>query len=221
MICLPVLTISSFKRKKKDDLLTCFDDIKFQEEKERWYVYLLWRCQVSRGERNIICLPVLTMSNFKRRKKHHLLTCFDDVKIQEEKEKIICLPDLTMSSLKRRKKDDLHTCFDDVKFQEEKERWYSYLFWRYQVKRRKKDHLLTCFDDIKFKEEKDRWYAYLFWRCQVSTGERKMTCLPVLTICPFSASHCGIIRPVKNDTPMIVIFLVENSSHYWRTKKNQ
>ena len=70
----------------------------------------------------MICLPVLEMSNFKRRKKHHPLTCFVDVKIQEEKEKIICLPDLTMSSLKRRKKDDLHTCFDDVKFQEEKER---------------------------------------------------------------------------------------------------
>ena len=35
MLCLPVLTMSSFKRRKKDALLTCFDDVKFQEEKER------------------------------------------------------------------------------------------------------------------------------------------------------------------------------------------
>ena len=35
MICLRVLTISSFKKRKKDDIITCFDDIKFQEEKER------------------------------------------------------------------------------------------------------------------------------------------------------------------------------------------
>ena len=40
MICLTVLVISSFKRKKKDDLLTCFDDVKFQEEKERSSAYL-------------------------------------------------------------------------------------------------------------------------------------------------------------------------------------
>ena len=35
MICLPVLTKSSLKRRKKDDIITCFDDIRFQEEKER------------------------------------------------------------------------------------------------------------------------------------------------------------------------------------------
>ena len=35
MICIPVLMMSSFKLRKKDDLLTCFDDVKFQEEKER------------------------------------------------------------------------------------------------------------------------------------------------------------------------------------------
>ena len=35
MICLSVLTISSFKRRKIDDMLICFNDIKFQEEKER------------------------------------------------------------------------------------------------------------------------------------------------------------------------------------------
>ena len=87
MICLPVLTISSFKRTKKDDLLTCFDDIKFQEERERSSAYLFWRYQVSRRERKMICLRVLTISSFKRRKKDDILTCFDDIKFQEEKDR--------------------------------------------------------------------------------------------------------------------------------------
>ena len=133
IICLPVLTISSFKKIKKDDLLTCFDDIKFQEEKERWYANLFWRYQVSRGKRKMICLPVLTILSFKRRKKDDMFTCYDDVKFQEEKEissaylfwrcqisrgerNIICLPVLTMSRLKRRKK-----------------RSSTYLIWRCQV----------------------------------------------------------------------------------------
>ena len=54
----------------------------------------------------MICLSVLMISSFKRKKKYDLLTCFDDVKFQEEREI----------------KDDLLTCFDDIKFQEEKER---------------------------------------------------------------------------------------------------
>ena len=81
IICLPVLTISSFNRRKKDAILTCFDDIKFLEEKERCNAYLFWRYQVSRGERKIICLPVLTISSFNRRKKDDLLTCFDDISV--------------------------------------------------------------------------------------------------------------------------------------------
>ena len=40
MICLPVLTILSFKRRKKDDMFTCSDDVKFQEEKEISSAYL-------------------------------------------------------------------------------------------------------------------------------------------------------------------------------------
>ena len=131
MICLPVMTMSSFKRRKKYHLLTCFDGVKFQEEKETSSAYLFWRCQDSREER-----------------KDHLLTWFDDVKFKEEKErwsaylfwrcqvprgkiKVICLPVLTISSFKKRKKDHLLTCLDDIKFQEEKERWPAYLFWRY------------------------------------------------------------------------------------------
>ena len=76
------------------------------------------------------------------------------------------------------------------------------------------------YSDIKFQDEKERSSAYLFWRCQVLRGKRKIICLPVLTMSPCSASHCGIIRPVRNDTPMMVIFLVENSSQCWRTEKN-
>ena len=115
MICLPVLTISSFKRREKDHLLTCFDDIKLQEEKERWSAYVLWRYQVSRGERKMIYLSVLRY------------------RVSRGKRKMICLRVLTISSFKKRKKDDIITCFDDIKFQEEKERWSAYLFWRNQV----------------------------------------------------------------------------------------
>ena len=148
MICLTVLVISSFKGRKRDDLHTCFDDVKFQIKKERWSAYLFWWCQVSRGERKMICLTVMMISSFKRRKKDDTLTCFDD----------ISLPVLTMSSFKRKMKERLLTCFDDIclpvfgniKFQEEKKMIWLPVLTMSSFKRKKEDRLLTCFDDIKF-----------------------------------------------------------------------